>query len=55
MISVNFRDLSYNKLDSIKEDTFKNLNSLQKLLLSNNNIAIIKDKSFVHLPKLKVL
>lgn len=50
-----FSDLSFNALQSIESDTFKNLEHLQKLSLNNNNISFIKENAFVHLPKLRFL
>ena len=44
-------DLSLNELNQIEEKTFGGLISLQYLNLTENTIDLIKDNSFVDLPK----
>ncbi len=44
-------DLSLNELNQIEEKTFSGLISLQYLNLTENTIDLIKDNSFVDLPK----
>jgi hypothetical protein len=47
-------DFSFNKIDSIEQHTFKNLN-VEKIILSQNKIRIIRDQTFVDLPKLTLI
>lgn len=50
-----FRDLASNMISTLSDDTFKGLNMLHDLLLSNNNLQSISSDAFTGLPRLQVL
>jgi Leucine rich repeat len=55
MFSSDFRNLASNKIDSINDFAFKDLNKLHDLLLANNKIAQLLHHSFAGLKSLQVL
>ncbi|KAG1670909.1 Leucine-rich repeats and immunoglobulin-like domains protein 3 [Nymphon striatum] len=50
-----YRDLSFNKLETIRKETFEKLNSIMNLYLENNSISFLEDQALINLKALEVL